>query len=157
MRRPWVYVHGSMAVRHATGLLAFKIYKLNFTREVIHLTWHWLSHLMVILIIAVKLYRALNIFQGSMLNAFFESSHPYEVDMNHYPHSTKWVDRGRGDGILLMVIQVMLCGSGFHTHTCQIPKCIPLIRMLHCLRCVWGYAEWNFDMEWLVRLSYFIL
>ena len=59
---------------------------------------------MVILIIAVNLYRALNIFQGSMLNASLESSHPYKADRNHYPLSTKEVAQDRRDGILLMVI-----------------------------------------------------
>lgn len=36
-----------------------------------------------------NIYKALYVIQGPMLSAFLESSHPYEVGMNYYPHSTK--------------------------------------------------------------------
>lgn len=113
-------------VRYVLRSSAFKACELNLATKIIHPVWHSLSYLMVMLMIAGNSYEALYIIQGLMLSAFLEPTHPCEVDMNYYPHSTKWVYWGWGDSILLMVTWVNLCGNGSQTHACQISKYILL-------------------------------
>lgn len=126
--------------------MACEIYKLNFTREIIHLTWHWRSHLIIILTIAGNIYGTLNITQGPSLSTLPWIFTPL-WGRYYYCHSTQQNDLGWGDSVLLMVIQARLHGSVFQIHDCQIPKCIFLIRKLYCLRGNWNFEKWNFGLS----------